>query len=109
MPRASSFKDALRERECPRCHAVAVRTYGYPSYRRASPSLIAYSWCHNCHRFAGTTGPLPSGFRFSDPLGNLSDDERLEFYDRLGPGMAFLGHLDSLWDKGKLPQRPLSP
>jgi hypothetical protein len=108
IPRAPSFWDDPRERECPRCHAIALRTYGYGSSWRATPSLISYVWCPRCRRCAGSTGPRPSGFEFTDPLGGLSDDERKHLFASFGNGMQFLGYLDGLWEEGKLPQRRLT-
>lgn len=90
------------ERSCPVCARRKVRTYGYLSSRTTGPTLISYSWCSNCHRFWGGTGPRPVGLRLDDPL----DESEHERYDH--DLDALLDHLDQLWDEGVLPQVPRS-
>lgn len=86
------------ERVCPACDVQAVRFYVYGSKRLGRPTLISYTWCANCHRYEGSTGPRPAGLEFSDPL---SAEQHQEFREDLSGLLQFL---DRLWDQGRLPQ-----
>ncbi|GEM_PF-5952795 len=96
------FWDNPSERICPACGARCLRAYMETSARSGHPALINNIWCTSCHRFGGATGPKPTDLEFTDPLEQLSDDERLELQEDVG---RFFGYLDRLWSKGALPQR----
>lgn len=86
------------ERVCPACGAASVRFYMYGSQRLGRPTVVTYTWCADCRRFDGTTGPRPAGFAFTDPLSPQRRDE-------LGHEVSgLLDYLDRLWDEGHLPQ-----
>ncbi|MEU7580330.1 hypothetical protein AB0B50_22340 [Streptomyces sp. NPDC041068] len=89
------------ERVCPACEETAVRTYVYRSRLRARPTLISYMWCAVCRRSKGWTGPDLGTFDFTDPLGELTGEERVE----LAKGGGLFRRLDELWEAGRLPQR----
>jgi hypothetical protein len=96
----------FRERRCPACGETRVRSYFHPSSRwlgpdrPPAPTLQSYGWCASCHRYDGSTGPLPAGFTVNDPLSE-ADQNRFA-----GDLFGFLDHLNTLWDEGKLPQTP---
>ena len=85
------------ERICPACAVRCVRSYKYASSRPTGRTVISYVWCSNCHRFAGSTGPLAVTTKISDPLSNREHSVLDEDLD------ALLKHLDELWDQGVLP------
>ena len=96
-----SFLQKPRERECPACGATDVRSYLYRSDRNGQPILIGYSWSTNCHRYTGSTGPLPDGLSFDDPMDDLPQ-ERKRLRNDLD---ELVDYLDDQWDRGALPQR----
>ncbi|MDQ0933369.1 hypothetical protein QFZ49_003309 [Streptomyces turgidiscabies] len=97
------FIDEPRERECPVCGNIAVRTYMYASDRGPGrETVISYTWCASCGHFTGNTGPRPAGLRFTDPLAALSRADRI---DMESDSDLFFRKLDRLWDSGELPQR----
>ena len=85
---------------CPVCGAVRVRHYTYPSTRPSGPTVIGYAWCAQCHRYASSTAPQRPGDRIEDVLSEAEHD--LFDNDLFG----LLGHLDALWDAGRLGDRP---
>lgn len=91
----------LQEHVCPACHAEKVRTYLQKSARNGHPIMFGYVWCGNYRRYHGSTGPMPNGLDFEDPL----QSERLEWGDK---GDAFFEKLDRAWNTGVLPQRYLA-
>ena len=97
-----SFLQKPRERECPACGATDVRSYLYRSDRNGQPILIGYSWSTNCHRYTGSTGPLPDGLTFDDPMDDLPPEERKRLRNDLD---ELVDYLDDQWDRGALPQR----
>jgi len=98
---APPFIEDQGERTCPACGRRTVRQYLYRSLQRQRPSLIGYAWCRSCQRFAGSTGPMPAGLTFDDPLDGLTTDERVAIERDLD---HFFRRLDKLWDQGVLPQ-----
>jgi hypothetical protein len=97
------FVDAPGERPCPACGKRAVRTYVYRAAESPQrPARISYSWCVNCRRFKGWTGPDLGDLEFNDPLGDLSLAQRKKAERDID---AFFRKLDVLWDSGELPQR----
>ncbi len=96
------FRDVRAERTCPVCGATAVRTYFQGGERLGNPILMTYTWCANCHRYHGATGPKPAGLEFDDPFGRLPALERSELGQDL---ISLLTYLDRLWDEGVLPQQ----
>jgi hypothetical protein len=99
--RRPTFIEDQGERTCPECGNLSVRQYIYRSVRRQQASLVGYAWCRRCQRFAGSVGPMPAGLGFTDPLENLTPEERVEIEDDLD---TFFGRLDALWDSRSLPQ-----
>jgi hypothetical protein len=95
------FFDDPVERVCPACDRLAVRTYVYHDTNRARALRITYSWCASCRRFKGWTGPNLGELEFSDPLAELTSDERRALE---GDMDTFFGRLDALWEEGELPQ-----
>lgn len=100
LGRSAKGEGGDTERTCPACGHRAIRGYRYFSSRLTGPTVISYVWCSHCRRWAGSTGPRPPGLDLDDPL-TPEDHRKL---DRDLP--ALLGHLDRLWETGKLPQRP---
>jgi hypothetical protein len=73
-------------------------------YRRATGARrarVTYVWCASCRRFKGWTGPDEDGLKFSDPLADLTPEERQEIKHDFE---SFLRRLDELWESGELPQ-----
>lgn len=100
LGRSAKSESSTTERTCPACGNRCVRSYRYFSSRVTGPTVISYVWCACCHRYAGSTGPRPPGLDLEDPL--TPEDHR-----RLDRDLtALLGHLDHLWEAGRLPQRP---
>jgi CTP:molybdopterin cytidylyltransferase MocA len=102
LARGPRFRDAPGERVCPACGATTVRTYFQGGERLGNPILMTYTWCANCHRYSGATGPKPTGLEFDDPLERVPPPERSELGQDL---VRLLTYLDQLWDEGVLPQR----
>jgi hypothetical protein len=100
---ASRAESDLSERACPSCGEVCLRTYYERSLRRSTPVLLVQVWCGNCHKFTGSTGPMPEGLMFDDPLAELTEDQRRE----LGDVKVLFSTLDLMWSEGRLPQRPV--
>jgi hypothetical protein len=96
------FIEAPAERVCPACGVTAVRSYLHRGERLGDPIVMGYTWCANCHRYSGSTGPKPPGFEFDDPLERLPPDERRRLHQSL---IGLLHYVDQLWDDGVLPQR----
>jgi rubredoxin len=94
------FIEAPAERVCPACGVTAVRSYLHGGERLGNPIVMGYTWCANCHRYSGSTGPKPPGLEFDDPLERRPPDE----HRNLGL-IRLLIYLDRLWDEGVLPQR----
>src|SRR5438132_13364842 len=92
----------LSERMCPSCGQRSLRRYLSRLERaRLGPALLSQTWCNNCRKFTGSTGPMPTGMSFTDPLSGLSDDER-SLISGVEPLFA---ELNRRWDRGELPQR----
>jgi hypothetical protein len=102
LARGPRFRDAPGERACPACGVRAVRSYLHAGERLGNPIVMGYTWCANCHRYNGSTGPKPEGLEFDDPLERLPPPERSELGQDL---ISLLTYLDRLWDEGVLPQR----
>jgi hypothetical protein len=105
LSEAPSFLEDQGQRRCPFCGNRTVRQYIYEyksAASRTQPSLIGYAWCRVCEHFAGSTGPLPEGLRFDDPLEAMSADDRLALEENPD---AFFARLDALWEQGRLPQK----
>jgi hypothetical protein len=100
--KGTRFVDAPGERPCPACGKRAVRTYVYRvAGNGRRPARISYSWCANCRRFKGWTGPDLGDLEFDDPLAGLSPAQRQEAERDID---AFFRRLDTLWESGELPQ-----
>jgi hypothetical protein len=82
----------LTELTCPHCDVRSLRTYLHTS----GTALISQVWCPRCERFTGSTGPIPEGLRFTDPIGE-------ERHAVLGVADLFR-ELNRLWGLGVLPQ-----
>lgn len=95
---ASQSKTLLEnsERQCPCCGKVSIRSY----YHELNISMLvgaSWAWCYNCKRYTHSRiAPLSKIYIFDDPI---KDNMQLEF-----PGNEWYEYLNSLWDKGVLPQ-----
>ncbi|GGM80533.1 hypothetical protein GCM10011609_15500 [Lentzea pudingi] len=90
------------ERECPGCGRTSVRSYVRKSVRAGHPSLVKYTWCASCGRFAGSTGAYPRGLTIYDRWQKAEPDDWKEFDLSL---TRMFRRLDRLWQMGVLPQR----
>ena len=93
---ATPVGQRLAERACPHCGNLSLRTYLHAGARGDTPLLMSQTWCSPCLRYTGSTGPMPAGLHFSDPLDPAH---------RAALGVAGLfTELDRLWGEGALPQ-----
>jgi hypothetical protein len=91
----------MSEYECPSCHNMTVRTYYQRSDLREFPSLLVQVWCPVCRKYGGSTGPMPPGMTFDDPLREAAAGRwQVE-------GTGRFDELDRFWDAGRLPQHPV--
>ncbi len=102
LTRGTSFLVEPGERDCPACGERSVRAYLCSPERARRPTLVSYVWCRSCRRFVGSRAARPDGLDFTDPLADLTPQDRRVLERTL---IGFLGHLDRLWDEGVLPQR----
>jgi len=86
------------ERVCPACGSTSIRFYLQGSMRNDHQILFSYVWCSRCRRYHGSTGPVPDGLVFEDPLAS----DALEWGAK---GDTFFARLDDAWGRGVLPQR----
>jgi hypothetical protein len=98
-PTLPPFGQLATERVCPACGETSVRWYHYRNTFR-DRAKVTYVWCSACRRFYGQTTRQES-WELSDPLGELTGDERVALEGDLG---TFFGDLDRLWAAGSLPQ-----
>jgi hypothetical protein len=85
----------LVELRCPHCGNQSLRTYLHVLRVEDSSALLTQVWCAQCTRFAGSTGPMPDGLQFDDPVPAHGASLEVE---------ELLSLLDRLWAKGLLPQ-----
>lgn len=95
------FIDHPREQSCPACGSKSVRTYVYRRQVGERLNLVTYSWCAECRRFKGWTGPDLGDLEFTDPLLTLPESVREELMSNLN---SLFRHLDTLWEGDFLPQ-----
>lgn len=86
----------LFELPCPHCSNRSLRTYLHIRTDGGDSVLLSQMWCPRCERFTGSTGPVPDGLRFVDPITPMRHAE-------LGVTELFQ-ELDRLWSQGILPQ-----
>jgi hypothetical protein len=93
----------LSERICPSCGELRLRMYIARFERQhLGPALLTQIWCSKCRKFTGSTGPMPDGLSFTDPLATLSRGERADMSHSVD---LLFAELDRCWARGELPQR----
>jgi predicted RNA-binding Zn-ribbon protein involved in translation (DUF1610 family) len=80
------------ERKCSSCGETSIRRY----YRERGTRGTTWYWCHNCGKFAHfSVAPRSKEYEFGDPISDVPEKGSYKWYE----------YLDSLWDKGILPQK----